>query len=95
MHTSSTQGDAREGNSILNIFYLAIKTKARSVVGKGEECVPCDPRYGLRKGGSLTKYCAENSRRWDRKKTQASMNAFLHFLVRVCIDRLGAVPANP
>ena len=55
MHTSSTQGDAREGKISLNIFFLAIKPKARSVVGKGEECMPCDPGYEFRKGGSLTK----------------------------------------
>ena len=52
MHTSSTQGDAREGNLTLNTFFLAIKTKARSVVGKGEECVPCDPGYELRREGA-------------------------------------------
>ena len=52
MHTSSTQGDAREGNVILNFFFFATKTtKASTVVGKGEECVPCDPGYELRKGG--------------------------------------------
>ena len=74
MHTSSTQGDAREGNLILNLFFLVNKTKASTVVGKGEECVPCDPGYELRKGGSLTKECEENTRRWDRKKRQAWMN---------------------
>ena len=55
IHTRSTQGDAWEGNLSLNIFFLAIETKARSVMGKGEECVPCDPGYELRKGGSSTK----------------------------------------
>ena len=69
MHTSSTQGDAREGNVILNFFFFATKTtKASTVVGKGEECVPCDPGYELRQGGSLTKSCAENTRGWDREK---------------------------
>ena len=52
-------------------FFFANKAKARTVVGKGEECVPCNPGYELQKRGSLTKYCAENTRRWGRKKTQA------------------------
>ena len=77
MHTSSTQGDARKGNLIL-IFLFATKTKARTVGGKGVECVPCEPGYELRKAESLTKSCAGNTRGWDRnQKTQAScMNVF-------------------
>ena len=60
--------DAKEGNLILNFFFFATKTKkASTVVGKGEECVPCDPEYESRKGGSLTKSCAENALGWDRK----------------------------
>ena len=70
------KGDAREGNFILNIFFLASKAKASTVLGKGEECVLCDPGYELRKGGSLTKPCAENTRGWGRKKTQETMNVF-------------------
>ena len=105
-HTSSTQGDAREGNLILTLFFFSrlkrrqaryffffeTKTKASTVVRKGEECVPCDPGYELRKGGSLTKSCAENTRGWDRKKKTkaACMNVFPAFL-GACIDRLGAV----
>ena len=95
MHTSSTQGDAREGNLILNFLYFATKTKASTVVGKGEVCVPCDPGYELRKGGSLTKSCAENTRGWDRKKkTQAACMNVFPALLGACIDRLGAVPSN-
>ena len=87
MHTSSTQGDARKGNLIL-IFLFATKTKARTVGGKGVECVPCEPGYELRKGESLTKSCAGNTRGWDRnQKTQAScMNVFPALQVRVLID---------
>ena len=95
MHTSSTQGDAREGNLILNFLYFATKTKASTVVGKGEVCVPCDPGYELRKGGSLTKSCAENTRGWDKKKkTQAACMNVFPALLGACIDRLGAVPSN-
>ena len=96
MHTSSTQGDAREGNLFLNLFFFATKTtKASTVVGKREECVPCDPGYELRKGGSLTKSCAEITRGWDRiNKTQAArMDVFLA-LLGACNGRLGAVPSN-
>ena len=95
MHTSSTQGDAREGNLILNLFFFGTTTKASTVVGKREECVPCDPGYELRKGGSLTKSCAEITRGWDRiNKTQAArMDVFLA-LLGACNGRLGAVPSN-
>ena len=61
MHTSSTRVDAREGNfeKIQNMKFLAIRTKARTVVGEGEECLACDPpdmlQKELQKGGSLTK----------------------------------------
>ena len=61
-------------NLFLNIFFLTIKTKASTVVAKGEEWVPCDPGYELRKGGSLAKSWAENTRGWDRRKEIASMN---------------------
>ena len=78
-------------------FSFAIKTKASTVVGKGEVCVPCDPEYELRKGESLTKSCAENTRGWDRKKrkkkTQEGMNVF-PAPFGSCVDRLGAVPAD-
>ena len=54
MHTRSTQR-GRQGMKLNSehFFFLAIKTKACSVVGKGEESVPCDPGYEVRKGGSL------------------------------------------
>ena len=96
MHTSSTQGDAGEGNLTLNLSLFATKTtKASTVVGKGEECVSCDPGYELRKGGSLTTSCAEITRGWDRiNKTQAArMDVFLA-LLGACNGRLGAVPSN-
>ena len=94
MHTSSTQGDAREGNLILNLFFFGTTTKASTVAGKREECVPCDPGYELRKGESLTKSCAKNTRGWDRKKTQAACMNVFPALFGACIDRLGAVPSN-
>ena len=52
MHTSSTQGDAREGNLIMkNCFSRGIKTEASTVVGKGKECVPCDPDMSYEREG--------------------------------------------
>ena len=61
-----------------HIFLLAIKTKASTVLGKGEECVPCDLGCQLRKGGSLTKSCAENTRGWDRKKRKHEWMYLMH-----------------
>ena len=60
----------RQGRTLNSehFFFLSIKTKASTVVGKGEDCVPCDPGYEFRKGENLTKACAENTRGWDRKK---------------------------
>ena len=76
-------------------FFFETKTKASTVVRKGEECVPCDPGYELRKGGSLTKLCAENTRGRDRKKN-ASMHECISYgtLFGACIDRLGDIPSN-
>ena len=53
------QFDARERqgrkpNS--ELLFFATKTKVSIVVGNGEERVPCDPGYELRKEESLTKY---------------------------------------
>ena len=91
------QFDARERqgrkpNS--ELLFFATKTKVSIVVGNGEERVPCDPGYELRKGESLTKSCAKNTRGWDRKKTQAACMNVFPALFGACIDRLGAVPSN-
>ena len=53
--------------------FFATKTKASRVMSKGQ-CVPHDPEYELRKGGSLTTSCAENTRGWDRKNNGSSMH---------------------
>ena len=85
----------REPNSELFFFFATETTKASTVVGKGEECVPCDPGYEVREEGSLTVSCAENTRGWYRKKkTQASCMNVFPALLGACIDRLGAVPSN-
>ena len=56
MDTSSTQVDAREGNFKTNPEHVTCNFTrlARTVVGKEEECLPCDPPR-LHNGGSLTK----------------------------------------
>ena len=85
----------RKPNSEPFFFFATKTTKASTVAGNGEKCVPCDPGYELRKGGSLTKSCAENTRGWDRKKkTQAARTNVFPALLGACIDRLGAVPSN-
>ena len=73
--------EGRELKKIMNMQFLVIKTKARTVVvlvRKGEECLPCNsPDMSLQKGGSLKlvdrKY--ENTRRWDRKRLDNSTAA--------------------
>ena len=68
MHNRPTQGDAREGNLILNLFFFATKTtKASTVVGMGEESVPCDPAYKLRKGGSFDKVMHRKYKKMGQK----------------------------
>ena len=72
MYTCSTQVGAREGNfkKIINMQFMAIKTKARTVVvivGTGEECLPCYSQdMSLQKGGGLTKL-------WTKKLKYAQM----------------------
>ena len=75
-------------------FFFAPKAKASTVVGKGEECVPCDPGYELRKEESLTRSCEENTRGWDRIKTPAACMNVFPAPFGAYIDRLGAVPSN-
>ena len=74
-------------------FFFATKTtKTSKVVGKGEECVPCDPGYELRREGAWQSH-AQKIHEDGTEIKSACMNVF-PALLGVCIDRLGAVPSN-
>ena len=47
-------------------FFLAIKMKARTVVGRGEKGPLCDPGSELLLGGSTKAECEDN--KWDEDK---------------------------
>ena len=51
MNAHQFDARGRQGRKLNSehLFFSRL-TKARAVVGKGEECVPCDPGYELRKG---------------------------------------------
>ena len=71
MHTSSTQGDAREGNLILNIFFLAIKRRHAQQWGRERSAchVTLDMSYEREGACNATKirvYGAEKKRKANK-----------------------------
>ena len=64
--------------------FLAIRTKAHAVVGKREECLPCD---SVAKGKEFVKVLGEKKRN-GTKKHNNSMHVLLHVLTLVLTGRV-------
>ena len=74
-HQFDARGRQGRKTYFWTFIFPAIRTEARTAVGKGEQCVPCDPGYELRKGGRLTSN-AQKIHVDGTEKTQAYMNLF-------------------
>ena len=90
------QRDAREGNLILNIIFLAMKTKTRTVVGKGEERVPFNAGYDYEREGAWLSNAQKI--RIDGTEKNASMNECIscdlwcmYWSVRCCTSQSIAI----
>ena len=93
--TSSTQVDARKRTSgkcwTYDMQFLAISTKARTAVGKAEECLPCDSPVTSYKRERVWPGIGHNIRVDGTENTTNSQHDILPALFGVCIDRSGAV----